>query len=356
MFTESYVRQNTHVNLRHVHMSESQAAQEFVLVAHRGNSANAPENTIVAFDFAVDSGFPHFETDCQLTADGAVVVLHDEHLGRTTPGAQGAVAEAAWADLRDLDAGSWFAPAFADARIPLLKDLLQRYRGRAHIHLELKSKQPELPGRVAQELLAAGWVTGSAGEQHRATAVAPAPALAAAAAPAAVHAPAAAPGLQGDSTHQNQNQNQDQNIPDGHSLHHHPHPDFAVPGLTITSFHLEQLHRSLTLLPGVTHGWLVHELTDDIIREALAAGCRQVCPRANVLSAAAVQLPAAAGLSVRAWGVKDMALLRHVVGCGCQGATVNWPREAREELLRVQPPLRQAPQAGHGQQGAPESA
>ncbi|EFJ42743.1 hypothetical protein VOLCADRAFT_97214, partial [Volvox carteri f. nagariensis] len=225
--------------------------QGFVLVAHRGNSACAPENTLASFDSALDAGFPHFETDCQLTADGIVVILHDEQLGRTTPGARGAVAEAAWGELHQLDAGSWFGPAFARARIPLLSEVLQRYRGRAHVHLELKSTQPELPAAVAREVSLAGWwVPGAApllpdlpaAEAAAAAAPAPAPALQPPLPPAGFTAPALI--LQ-------------------QQLHER---DFGVPGLTITSFHLGQLRRSLQMLPEVVHGWLVHELTDEVIQ------------------------------------------------------------------------------------------
>ncbi|GIL43775.1 hypothetical protein Vafri_1398, partial [Volvox africanus] len=114
---------------------QNMSEKQFLLIAHRGNSNDVPENTIAAFDSAVDFGFPHFETDCQLTADGVVVILHDEQLGRTTPGLKGAVAEARWTDLQELDVGSWFDPDFSNERIPLLTEVLQRYWGRAHIHL-----------------------------------------------------------------------------------------------------------------------------------------------------------------------------------------------------------------------------
>lgn len=127
----------------------------FVVVAHRGNSALRPENTFDAFDLALQQGFPHFETDVQLTSDAVPILLHDEALGRTCPGA-GRVADTAWAELADRDAGSWFAAAAANSsgaggggsalepaddaawagcRVPTLQAALQRYGGRAHIHL-----------------------------------------------------------------------------------------------------------------------------------------------------------------------------------------------------------------------------
>eukprot|EP00882_Tetradesmus_deserticola_P013341 GHRQ01014161.1.p1 GENE.GHRQ01014161.1~~GHRQ01014161.1.p1 ORF type:complete len:127 (+),score=24.80 GHRQ01014161.1:959-1339(+) len=108
--------------------------QHFTVIAHRGDSSAAPENTLQAFDAAVQQGFCNFETDCQLTSDGAVLLVHDEQLGRVNDG-QGAVAEHTLAQLEQLDAGSWFAASFAGARMPTLQQVLERYKGKAHIHL-----------------------------------------------------------------------------------------------------------------------------------------------------------------------------------------------------------------------------
>lgn len=102
-------------------------APNFSVIAHRGFSSIAPENTVAAFDAALGAGFKHFETDVQLTADGAVVVLHDENLGRTNDGS-GKVAECTAAQLMLLDAGGWFGEEWAgQCRIPLLADILARW-------------------------------------------------------------------------------------------------------------------------------------------------------------------------------------------------------------------------------------
>jgi glycerophosphoryl diester phosphodiesterase len=110
------------------------AASSFVIIAHRGDSSAAPENTLQAFDLALAKGFPNFETDCQLSADGVPVVLHDENLGRVNNGS-GPAAAATLEQLQQLDAGSWFGPQFAGARIPMLEGVLLKYRGRVHMHL-----------------------------------------------------------------------------------------------------------------------------------------------------------------------------------------------------------------------------
>ncbi len=106
----------------------------FTIIAHRGDSANAPDNTIAAFDSALQKGFSHFETDVQLTKDGQCVILHDETLGRTNNG-EGAAAEHTLAELQALDAGAWFSAQYAGERIPPLDAVLIRYQDRAHIHL-----------------------------------------------------------------------------------------------------------------------------------------------------------------------------------------------------------------------------
>jgi glycerophosphoryl diester phosphodiesterase len=93
------------------------------VIAHRGASGSAPENTLAAFRRAAALGADMIELDVQLTRDGAVVVIHDWTLERTTDGT-GAVRDQAFAALRHLDAGRWFAPAFAGERIPTLGEVL----------------------------------------------------------------------------------------------------------------------------------------------------------------------------------------------------------------------------------------
>lgn len=121
-------------------------AGSFCIIAHRGDSAGFPENTFTAFDAAIDHGFHHFETDCQLTKDGVCIILHDEQMGRTCRG-QGAVAESLWQDISNLDAGSWFSAEHSDCKIPTLEQLLKRYRGKIHLHLVGQCMRPwhELP-------------------------------------------------------------------------------------------------------------------------------------------------------------------------------------------------------------------
>jgi glycerophosphoryl diester phosphodiesterase len=109
---------------------------DFLIIAHRGDSDNAPENTLPAFDLALQQGFAHFETDCQLSADGQAIILHDEKLGRTNNGTPGSLAwELSCHQLQQLDAGAWFDARFAGIHIPTLQQLLDAYKDKAHIHL-----------------------------------------------------------------------------------------------------------------------------------------------------------------------------------------------------------------------------
>jgi glycerophosphoryl diester phosphodiesterase len=93
------------------------------IAAHRGDRATAPENTVPAFEAAVLSGSGFIEVDVQLTADGYPVLIHDHTVDRTTSGT-GAVGDLTLAEIRTLDAGSWFAEQFAGVQVPLWGEFL----------------------------------------------------------------------------------------------------------------------------------------------------------------------------------------------------------------------------------------
>ena len=94
-----------------------------ILCAHRGLVDSAPENTLAAFEGALEQGMA-IECDIQRTADGRLVILHDQTVDRTTDGT-GEVAQLTLADLMALDAGSWFGPQFAGQRVPTFDEVLQ---------------------------------------------------------------------------------------------------------------------------------------------------------------------------------------------------------------------------------------
>lgn len=107
--------------------------QNPTVMAHRGLSADAPENTLYAFSDAISVG----AEDVQQTRDGVLVVMHDSNLKRTT-GVNKDIWDVDYADIQNLDAGSWFDPAYANARIPTLEETLQFVDKRAKLNIEIK--------------------------------------------------------------------------------------------------------------------------------------------------------------------------------------------------------------------------
>lgn len=99
------------------------------IIAHRGFSARAPENTLAAIRAALDAGADSVEFDLHVAADGTPVLIHDANLGRTTNGV-GPVRRRTLGQLQALDAGAWFSPAFEGERIPTLAEALEVVRGR----------------------------------------------------------------------------------------------------------------------------------------------------------------------------------------------------------------------------------
>jgi glycerophosphoryl diester phosphodiesterase len=107
------------------------------VIAHRGFSGAAPENTLAAFKRAMDLGVDMIELDVHLTKDGEVVVIHDDTLNRTTNG-RGKVVDHTLNELKQFDAGSWFGSQFSGEKIPTLKEVLELARNRVVLHIELK--------------------------------------------------------------------------------------------------------------------------------------------------------------------------------------------------------------------------
>ena len=126
------------------------------LVAHRGASAYAPEHTLAAYTLAVEQGADYVEQDLAVTKDGVLVCIHDLTLERTTnveavfptrfsedtsgptPVKRWLVHDFTLAEIRQLDAGSWFAPKFAGSKIPTFQEAIALLRGKAGMYPELK--------------------------------------------------------------------------------------------------------------------------------------------------------------------------------------------------------------------------
>jgi len=221
-------------------------------VAHRGASGYAPENTVAAFDLAVEMDADGIETDLRVTCDGVVVLVHDATVDRITDG-RGAVASLRYADLQVLDAGRWFHPCFGGLRVPDLRSFLKRYMGRAMLELELKV--PEAVEPALDEVQRAGmWGA-----------------------------------------------------------------------VVFTSFHyavLEAVRRRAQWAP---IGWLVPQITNEAVAAVGALHGVQICPEATTLTSEGVYLARSHGLWVRVWGVQDPVSVRHVMACGADGATIDFP-------------------------------
>lgn len=109
-----------------------------MVIAHRGYSGEAPENTLAAFKKAIEAGSDMIEFDIHFSKDRQIVVIHDETLERTTDGL-GRVAEFPLADLKKFDAGFWFSPDFKGERIPTLSEVLNLAKGKILVNIEIKS-------------------------------------------------------------------------------------------------------------------------------------------------------------------------------------------------------------------------
>ena len=222
------------------------------VIGHRGAAALAPENTWAGFDRALSIGVDAIETDVHSTSDGELVLIHDKNLSRTTNGS-GVVHESPWSVVKELDAGSWFGPDYAGARIPLLRETLARYGKRTHLVLEVKQRGIEL--RVLNLVRDMGLLT----------------------------------------------------------------------QVTFSSFFFSIVHNLKTQAPTAKVGQLTIDAEPETTRRVLDAGFDQICPPAPFLSRALVTAWKAAGLEVRAWGIKDPAMMRAAIDAGVDGMTVDFP-------------------------------
>ena len=249
---------------------------QFTLIAHRGFSSDAPENTYDAFDLAIEHGFNNIETDVQLTADGVAVLIHDDALDRTTNG-NGPVAAASIAYVKSLDAGVWFeAPAdgvgrhgpasYGESFVPTLEEFLARYQGKVNLHLELKSHEQGLSAKVARLLKEYGW---------------------------------GRPESPGEA------------------------------GVSISSFDASQLWRSKNTMPQLDHGFLLRRITALDCELAISIGCSGIYPHAADVTPEDVRVATMEGLVVRTWGVRTEDDLRQAKASGAAGTTVDWPLRAQ---------------------------
>ncbi|MBM3995303.1 MAG: hypothetical protein FJ303_14295 [Planctomycetes bacterium] len=125
------------------------------IIGHRGSCADRPENTLASYRRAMQAGATMMEMDVRRTKDDVLVSLHDADVKRTTNG-NGLVRDLHFADLRKLDAGSWFDAKYKDERVPTLREILELGKGKIDVLLDLQEKTDEYAHLIAAEVRKSG--------------------------------------------------------------------------------------------------------------------------------------------------------------------------------------------------------
>ena len=238
------------------------------ILAHRGASGYAPENTYEAFDRAIAMRSDGIETDVRATKDGTLVLMHDARVDRTTSG-EGLVSDLTAEEIANLDAGAGFNPRYAGERVPLVAAFLSRYGRRLPLCLEIK--QPGIESDLVNQVRAQDLLFGPP------------------------------PTDIGSAT------------------------SSALPFVTFSSFNFESCVAIKKLAPEAVVGFLTPDFDDITIARVAKAKLDQICPRADTCGPENVAAARDRNLAVRAWGVADREVLRSAVKAGIDGVTSNWP-------------------------------
>ncbi len=126
--------------------------ERLVVIAHRGASQTAPENTLASFRQAMEAGADAIELDVRLTSDNEVVVIHDSRLERTTDG-RGEIGKSSLSKIKTFSAGSWFHKKYASESIPHLREVFELVKGRVGINIEFKQKGLRPQRQLLEETL-----------------------------------------------------------------------------------------------------------------------------------------------------------------------------------------------------------
>jgi glycerophosphoryl diester phosphodiesterase len=248
------------------------------VIAHRGASASAPENTLAAFRRAVEMGAGFIETDLQITRDARLVALHDETLDRTTNGS-GPVSAKTLEEVRKLDAGAWFDGGwlrgkrrkagkenFAGEHIPSVEEVLAFGRERdIGLYLELKPSRPS----------------------------------------GAEHAVVGALRASGE-----------------------------IARTVVMSFDLGSITELRRLEPLLVTGFLYGKSLRDSVAQAVGVGARQLLPRVDLVTPDLVVEAHRSDLSVVTWTVNDPKRMKAMIAAGVDGIITNHPEELVSLLSR----------------------
>jgi len=121
------------------------------IIGHRGSCKDRPENTLASYRRAIEVGAHVAEIDVRTTKDGVLVSRHDAELEKTTNG-KGTVNEKTLAELKELDAGSWFDARYKGERIPTVREILELCKGKIHVMLDLKETGEPYAEKIAAEV------------------------------------------------------------------------------------------------------------------------------------------------------------------------------------------------------------
>lgn len=239
------------------------------LIGHRGAKMNAPENTIVSLRRSLEEGASWVEFDVKLTGDNIPIVIHDTTLERTTNG-QGEVRQRTLADIKRLDAGSWFGPAFAGERVPSLDETLEFLTANAMgFNIEIKP----CPGRaretteIALAMIKRRWPS-----------------------------------------------------------------DGPVP--IVSSFSLDALRTAQETAPALPRGYLVEKLPVDWRENAAALGCSAIHPNSRHLSRDQVHEIKSAGYALLVWTVNEVGRARDLLSWGADSLITDAPGDLAAGLAR----------------------
>lgn len=113
------------------------------VIAHRGFHKGYPENTLIAYQKAIELGVDFIEVDLRTTADGHIVSVHNSTIDAYTQGVKGAISGFTLEELKKIDIGSYVSPEFADQRVPTLEEILTLCKGKVGLYLDMKNADPE---------------------------------------------------------------------------------------------------------------------------------------------------------------------------------------------------------------------
>ncbi|MBR0568714.1 glycerophosphodiester phosphodiesterase [Azoarcus sp. L1K30] len=235
------------------------------VLAHRCGGALAPENTLAGLDVAAACGCRGVEFDVMLSADGLPLLIHDETLERTTNG-HGRVSAQALAQLRRLDAGSWFDRQFTGERLPALEDALARCTALGlAVNLELKPAAgfDRMTGQVVADRLVAG--------------------------------------IRRD-----------------------------LPGLVISSFSSAALNAAMAVLPDACYGWLVDALPHDWADRAAALGVQAIHTNSAYLSPARCAAVRERGYHLAIYTENDPVRAKAMLDAGVETVITDFPDKVRQ--------------------------